>query len=64
MHLTRDDGPEQYTKWQFKLDWTPAKEPFDADQCYLDCSTAFQALAARPECFQKGDGKNLMSLSG
>lgn len=62
-HLKRADGPEQYTNWPVKLDWTPAKEPFDADQCYLDCSTAFQALAATPECSPKGDRKNLMSFS-
>jgi hypothetical protein len=58
-HLTRANGPEQYTNGQLKPDRTPAKEPSDADQCYLDCSTAFQALAATPECSQKGDGKKL-----
>ena len=63
-HLTRADGPEQYTNWQFKLDWVPEKDSTDAAQCYLDCETAFQALAATPQCSQKGDDKNLMSLSG
>jgi len=63
-HLTRADGPEQFTNWQFKLDWVPDKDSFDAGQCYLDCETAFQVFAATPQCSQKGDEKNLMSLSG
>ncbi|KAI4682727.1 uncharacterized protein J4E84_007191 [Alternaria hordeiaustralica] len=63
-HLARADGPEQFTNWQFKLDWVPDKDSFDAGQCYLDCETAFQVFAATPQCSQKGDEKNLMSLSG
>ena len=59
----REDKPEQFTNWQFQLDWSP-KSPFNSDNCYLDCPTAFSALAATPECSQKGEGKNLMSSSG
>lgn len=59
----RDDDPEQFKDFKFKLDWAP-NEPYNPDDCYLDYETAFTVLAKTPECGQKGDGKDLMSESG
>lgn len=63
IYKKRDGKPEQYTNWHFKLDWVP-NLPLDSDTCFLDCPTAFETLAATPLCSQKGDTKNLMSMSG
>ncbi|KAF1947835.1 hypothetical protein EJ02DRAFT_507644 [Clathrospora elynae] len=52
----RDDGPEQFANWQFRLDWTPGEESFDGAECPLDCPTAFAVLAVTPQCSQKGCG--------
>ena len=58
----RDDNPDLYTNWQFKLDWAPNGDYNPEDNCYLDYETAFGALAAST-CGQKGDGKNMSQSS-
>jgi hypothetical protein len=59
----RDDNPDQFTNWQFKLDWV-LNNPSNPKDCFLNCPRAFATLAATPQCSQKGDGKNLMSMAG
>ena len=60
---TRDDDPEKFKDFKFKLDWAPNK-PYNPEDCYIDCETAFPVLTKTPECSQKGDGKDLMCKSG
>ena len=60
---TRNDTLDEFMDWKFQLDWVP-NSPFSPEDCFIDCPTAFAALAATPQCSQKGGGKDLMSLSG
>ncbi|KAF1961810.1 hypothetical protein CC80DRAFT_436156 [Byssothecium circinans] len=59
----RDEDLEKFKDFKFKLDWVPNK-PYNPEDCYINCETAFSVLAKTPQCSQKGDSKNLMSKSG
>jgi hypothetical protein len=60
--LPRDGDPEKFKDFKLKLDWAP-NNPYNPENCYIDCETAFSVLAKNPQCSQRGDGKDLISKS-